>query len=86
MADDRDQSQQTEQPTQQAPGTGAPEASDTVKSTEVSHQSLAVSWPGGTLGNLPCSVIPPPLASPSCSTMVFMEEPDQMSVDGAGMV
>jgi flagellar biosynthesis protein FlhB len=80
MADDQDQSQQTEQPTAKRLEQ-ARESGDIVKSSEVS--TLAV-LAGGTLA----------IAMFGHSTAVgiaklltmFLEEPDQMSVDGAGMV
>ncbi len=80
MADDQDKSQQTEEPTAKRLEQ-ARESGDVVKSSEVS--TLAV-LAGGTLA----------IAMFGHSTSVdiaklltmFLEEPDQMSVDGAGMI
>jgi flagellar biosynthetic protein FlhB len=79
MADDRDESQATEQPTQKRLEQ-AREAGDIVKSAEVSAFALLA---GGTLA----------IAMFGRSTAVgmaqfltiFIQQPDQMSVDGAGL-
>jgi flagellar biosynthetic protein FlhB len=79
MADDRDDAQQTEQPTQKRLEQ-ARESGDVVKSTEVTSFSLLA---GGTLA----------LAMFGKSTMLgiagllqmFVEQPDTISVDGAGL-
>src|SRR5471032_3262174 len=80
MADDQDKSQQTEEPTAKRLEQ-ARESGDVVKSSEV---STLVVLAGGTLA----------IAMFGHSTAVgiarlltiFIEEPDQMSVDGAGMI
>jgi flagellar biosynthesis protein FlhB len=79
MADDRDDSQATEQPTQRRLDQ-AREHGDTVKSTEVTTFTLLA---GGTLA----------IAMFGRSTAIglaqfltiFIEQPEQMSVDGAGL-
>jgi flagellar biosynthesis protein FlhB len=79
MADDRDQSQATEQPTQKRLDQ-AREAGDIVKSTEVSAFVLLA---GGTLAIM--------MFGRSTATGIanlltaFIEQPDEMSVDGAGL-
>ena len=79
MADDHDDSQATEQPTQRRLDQ-AREAGDIVKSTEVTTFTLLA---GGTLA----------IAMFGRSTAIglaqfltiFIEQPEQMSVDGAGL-
>src|SRR4051812_13905365 len=79
MADDRDQSQATEQPTAKRLEQ-AREAGDIVKSTEVSAFVLLA---GGTLAIM--------MFGHSTATGIaklltaFIEQPEQMSVDGAGL-
>src|SRR5690348_3654610 len=80
MADEQDKSQQTEQPTQKRLEQ-AREAGDIVKSAEVSAFVLLA---GGTLaiamfGRAAATGI-------AQSMIIFLQEPEQMSVDGAGLV
>jgi flagellar biosynthetic protein FlhB len=79
MADDRDQSQATEQPTQKRLEQ-AREAGDIVKSSEVSAFVLLA---GGTLAIL---MFGHSTAIGIARLLtVFLEQPDEMSVDGAGL-
>jgi flagellar biosynthetic protein FlhB len=79
MADDRDQSQATEQPTAKRLEQ-AREAGDIVKSTEVSAFILLA---GGTLAIL---MFGHSTAVGIAQLLtVFIEQPDRMSVDGAGL-
>ena len=79
MADDQDKSQQTEEPTQKRLDQ-AREQGDTVKSTEVTAFILLG---GGTLaiamfGQYTATGLAKAL-------MIFLEQPDSMAVDGAGL-
>src|SRR5471032_1897038 len=80
MADDQDKSQQTEEPTAKRLEQ-ARESGDIVKSTEV---STLIVLAGGTLAIA--------MFGPSTSVglarllTMFLEQPEQMSVDGAGMI
>src|SRR5690242_6249954 len=79
MADDRDDSQQTEQPTQKRLDQ-AREAGDIVKSMEV---STLVVLAGGALS---IAMFGHSIAI-GLGTLLsrFLQEPDQMAVDGAGL-
>src|ERR1700744_6462567 len=80
MADDRDQSQQTEQPTSKRLDPGR-EQGDVIKSTEVSAWVLLA---GGTMARAT-------LGKASMTGMAgllqsFLEQPDTMAVDGTGLI
>ncbi len=80
MADDQDKSQQTEEPTAKRLRTGA--RSTATSSNPPKSDRL---HPSGRRhpGHRHVRPVRPRWASPSCCA-VFLEQPDQMSVDGAG--
>src|SRR5476651_415545 len=80
MAEDQDKSQQTEQPTAKRLEQ-ARESGDVVKSSEV---STLVVLAGGTLA-IAMFGHSASVGIAKLLTM-FLEEPDQMSVDGAGLI
>jgi flagellar biosynthetic protein FlhB len=79
VADDRDESQQTEQPTQKRLDQ-AREQGDVVKSTEVNAFILLA---GGTLAIAMFG--PSTMKGLARILQTFLEQPDTMSVDGAGL-
>src|SRR6185312_11913648 len=80
MADEEDKSQQTEQPTAKRLEQ-AREAGDVVKSQEVTAFALLA---GGTLA---IAMFGKSTATGIASLLtVFLEQPEQMSVDGAGLI